>query len=50
LSEKYSNLHVHSEKSVNDAHSEIEKLQNKLNGLCPPPPAQLFCGPNNSLK
>ncbi|KAL6860572.1 hypothetical protein ACO1O0_004600 [Amphichorda felina] len=33
LSEKYSNLHVHLEKAINDANSEMENLQNKLNSM-----------------
>lgn len=33
LSEKYSNLHVHLEKTINDTNIEMENLKNKLNGL-----------------
>lgn len=36
LSEKYSNLHVHLEKAINDANSEMENLQNKLNSMITP--------------
>lgn len=43
LTEKYSSLNVQLDKSINDANSEIENLQNKLTSmfLCSPPRPQM---------